>query len=109
LVYGRFLDDEGTQTAPDLSGEWVGIIEMKDNLPTEFTWDGTTLTGKYDYDGGLFRGRFVRGYFVGRIEGAPKLALAALRLAETYELDGFYMPDPYTETVSRYDFSRPSK
>jgi hypothetical protein len=46
---------------------------------------------------------------VGRIEGGPKLALAALRLSERYELDGVYLPDPYIKAIARYDFNRYSQ
>ena len=109
VIYGRLPRDGGGEV-PDLSGEWVGHIDMHDNFSAAFeVQDDGTVIGTYDHDGGRFVGRFLNGYLVGKVDYGMKFSLAALKLTEDWELDGVYSPSPYVEMVSRYDFNRYSQ
>ena len=105
MVYGRMPAGGGGST-PDLSGEWVGHIDLHDNFTAAFEENNGIVTGTYDHDGGKFTGEFHNGYILGKIEYRDRISLAALRLTEEYELDGIYVPSPFHEMISRFDFNR---
>jgi len=105
MIYGRSI--QGDRGMPDLSGDWVGHIDMHDNFSASFeVQDDGTVIGTYDHDGGKFVGRLFKGYLVGKVDYGMKSNLAALYLAEDWELDGVYCAPPYQEVVERYNFNR---
>jgi hypothetical protein len=100
-IYGKTT---AAQSAPLHPGNWQGTFNGK-QIIADFTQTGDKVTGALGEYGGRFVGQALDGFIVGKIEGVPKISLAALVLDSNGGLSGVLLTDPYAKLDPQFDFT----
>ena len=90
--------------APLHHEQYSGSFEGK-QITATFTENSGTVEGQLGEHNGWFKGEAADGFFIGRIEGLPRLSLAALVPAKDGRLSGVLLSDPYAKLNPSFDFT----
>ncbi len=99
-VYGN-LDSRATKP---LSGRTYNGVVAGKQIQVAFIETAGLVEGRLGEYGGTFKGTAADGFITGRIEGQPRLSLAALILGPDGALSGVLLTDPYAKLDPQFDF-----